>query len=513
MLFTTFKEHINPLQVGLVPVLDNDPADRYRYEVTVYTARGKDTGTTANVSILVAGEDGQSAVHMLKSTSRSCLYPGGVDSFLITTPECLGSLTFIRIWHDNTGKSPSWLLSQVVIRDIDTEEKFFFLCNQWLACDQGDGQVDRLFPVAGKDELRDFMHLFKAKTSRDFSDGHLWFSIAFRPVRSRFTCVQRVSCCLSLLMCSMLVNVMWYRTPMKKQNSVIIDLGFFEFTWHEILIGIQSSLIVFPINLLIVQLFRNRGVSPKTKKKYVERTRTESSPPTQNHRKQTAVSLSDITPTAPHRGLESKRQGNVLLKNLTSIRSPVTIRQDSWDDELFCTLLESQISYSKKEMQSKEEKTKKDSLRIKSDHVGEVPDYLSSDIYFYLYKDEPRSCHRAGFFTLLYGLNFDNKQQAEWLISMFVSMAQDVLVSQPIKVIFMAVLFALLLKKPQDEDDDVINVELARDEEWLEQNLPHVQTGDAKVADTQCQRPPDKVCTVVQTLSRQENTVLVLTFL
>ena len=119
----------------------------------------------------------------------------------------------------------------------------------------------------------------------------------------------------------------------------------------------------------------------------------------------------------------------------------------------------------------------------------------------------------AGFFTLLYGLNFDNKQQAEWLISMFVSMAQDVLVSQPIKVIFMAVLFALLLKKPQDEDDDVINVELARDEEWLEQNLPHAQPGDAKVADTQCQRPPDKVCTVVQTLSRQENTVLVLTFL
>lgn len=109
----------------------------------------------------------------------------------------------------------------------------------------------------------------------------------------------------------------------------------------------------------------------------------------------------------------------------------------------------------------------------------------------------------AGFFTLLYGLNFDNKQQAEWLISMFVSMAQDVLVSQPIKVILMAVLFALLLKKPQDEDDDVINAELARDEEWLEQNLPHVQTGNAKVADTQCHRPPDKVFVVVKVLSRQ----------
>ena len=334
---------------------------------------------------------------MLTSTSRSCLYPGGVDSFLITTPECLGSLTFIRIWHDNTGKSPSWLLSQVVIRDIETDEKFFFLCNQWLACDQGDGQVDRLFPVAGKDELRDFMHLFKTKTSRDFSDGHLWFSIAFRPVRSRFTCVQRVSCCLSLLMCSMLANVLWYKTPVKKQNNVLIDVGFFEFTWHEILIGIQSSLIVFPINLLIVQLFRNRAVSPKTKQRYVERTRTESNPPPDKQRKQTAVSLSDITPTASQRGSAGRRQRHVQLKNLTSIRTPVAVRKDSWDDELFCSLLETQISYAKKEKQSVEAKPKKDKPADKDDHAGdgEVPDYLSSDIYYYLYKDEANDRDRG----------------------------------------------------------------------------------------------------------------------
>lgn len=360
----------------------------------MHTARGKNTGTTANASILIAGEEGQSAVHMLQSTSRSCLQPGSIDSFLITTPDCLGSLTFIRIWHDNTGKSPSWFLSQVVIRDIETDEKFFFLCNHWLACDEGDGQVDRLFPVAGKDELRDFVHLFKTKTSRDFSDGHLWFSIAFRPVRSRFTCVQRVSCCLSLLMCSMLANVLWYRTPVKEQNNVLIDLGFFEFTWHEIIIGIQSSLIVFPINLLIVQLFRNRAVSPKAKQKYAERTTTrkESSitmPAQTKTRKQTAVSLSDITPTDSQNEPAVPKQKHVTLKNLTSIRSPVSMvaRKDSWDEELFCSLLESQIGVLS---ESKEKKTKKQRIPDKNDHVGEVPDFLSSDIYYYLYQDGSR---------------------------------------------------------------------------------------------------------------------------
>lgn len=331
---------------------------------------------------------------MLKSKSRLCLQPGGVDSFLITTPDCLGSLTFIRMWHDNSGKSPSWLLSQVVIRDIETDEKFFFLCNQWLACDEGDGQVDRLFPVAGKDELRDFVHLFKTKTSRDFSDGHLWFSIAFRPVRSRFTCVQRVSCCLSLLLCSMLANVLWYQTPAKKENSVLVDLGFFEFTWHEIIIGVQTSLIVFPINLLIVQLFRNRAVSPKAKQKYAERTTTRKTPsdiksPAQPNltRKQTAVSLSDITTTDSQKEPAVLKQKHVTLKNLTSIRSPIAARKDSWDDDFFCSLLESQIGV----MSGGKDKTpKKQKTPDKDEHVGEVPDFLSSDIYYYLYNDESR---------------------------------------------------------------------------------------------------------------------------
>lgn len=74
-------------------------------------------------------------------------------------------------------------------------------------------------------------------------------------------------------------------------------------------------------------------------------------------------------------------------------------------------------------------------------------------------------------------------------------MAQDILISQPLKVIIVAVLFALLLRKPQDEEDDFLNAELARDEEWLEQNLTHGQKRDDKATDAQYQRPPDKVCT------------------
>lgn len=76
---------------------------------------------------------------------------------------------------------------------------------------------------------------------------------------------------------------------------------------------------------------------------------------------------------------------------------------------------------------------------------------------------------------------------------MFVSMFQDILISQPLKVIIIAILFALLLKKPQDEEDDVINAELARDEDWLERNLTHAPKGMNKTSITQSHRPPNKV--------------------
>lgn len=144
-------------------------------------------------------------------------------------------------------------------------------------------------------------NLFFMKTSKDFSDGHLWYSVISRPPSSTFTCVQRISCCFSLLLCTMLTSVMFYgipadpseqtmdlgttpfhyssiyskRKPQKGQYyltwgfSVHIQYhlqyltllspfpGHFEFTWQQFMVGVQSSLIMFPVNILIVSIFRN----------------------------------------------------------------------------------------------------------------------------------------------------------------------------------------------------------------------------------------------------------------
>lgn len=67
----------------------------------------------------------------------------------------------------------------MVIWDIEIDDKFFFLCNKWLVCDEGDGYVDWLFLVVGKEEFCDFVYLFKIKILCDFFDGYLWFFIVF----------------------------------------------------------------------------------------------------------------------------------------------------------------------------------------------------------------------------------------------------------------------------------------------------------------------------------------------
>ncbi|KAK4310436.1 hypothetical protein Pmani_018001 [Petrolisthes manimaculis] len=99
----------------------------------------------------------------------------------------------------------------MVVRDIQTGEQFQFICNQWLAVEEGDGLIDRLVAVAGEEQLRDLSHVFTHSVDKSMADDHLWFSVFLRPPRSRFTRVQRLSSCMALLYLSMLVNAMFYQ--------------------------------------------------------------------------------------------------------------------------------------------------------------------------------------------------------------------------------------------------------------------------------------------------------------
>lgn len=69
-----------------------------------------------------------------------------------------------------------------------------------------------------------FSNIFFMKTAKDFQDGHIWFSVINRPPCSTFTRVQRVSCCFSLLLCTMLTSIMFWGIPTDPSEQTM-DLG------------------------------------------------------------------------------------------------------------------------------------------------------------------------------------------------------------------------------------------------------------------------------------------------
>ncbi|NXP94231.1 PK1L2 protein, partial [Passerina amoena] len=250
------KDIQDDAKVKITVLEDNDPFAQYRYLVTVFTGHRRGAATTSKVTLTLYGLDGESEPHHLNDPDTPVFERGGVDVFLLCTFFPLGELQSIRLWHDNSGDSPSWYVNRVLVHDLAWDQKWYFLCNSWLAIDIGECVLDKVFPVATEQDMKQFSNLFFMETSKGFQDGHIWYSVFSRSPRSSFTRAQRVSCCFSLLLCTMLTSIMFWGVP-KDPAEQKMDLGKIEFTWQEVMIGFESSLLMFPINLLIVQIFRN----------------------------------------------------------------------------------------------------------------------------------------------------------------------------------------------------------------------------------------------------------------
>ncbi|NXK49451.1 PK1L2 protein, partial [Chauna torquata] len=250
------KDIQDDAKVKITVLEDNDPFAQYRYLVTVFTGHRRGAATTSKVTLTLYGLEGESEPHHLTDPDIPVFERGGVDVFLLCTLFPLGELQSIRLWHDNSGDNPSWYVNRVLVHDLAWDQKWYFLCNSWLAIDIGECVLDKVFPVATEQDMKQFSNLFFTKTSKGFQDGHIWYSVFSRSPRSSFTRAQRVSCCFSLLLCTMLTSIMFWGVP-KDPAEQKMDLGKIEFTWQEVMIGFESSLLMFPINLLIVQIFRN----------------------------------------------------------------------------------------------------------------------------------------------------------------------------------------------------------------------------------------------------------------
>eukprot|EP00058_Branchiostoma_floridae_P027353 XP_002612844.1 hypothetical protein BRAFLDRAFT_67208 [Branchiostoma floridae] len=447
------RRDLSKVGVGILPGHKLNPRKDCQYIITVYTGFKGNAGTTAEVTVVLYSEDDESPPFTLSDSKRIILERGSVDSFLVSTAEPLGDLVYLRVWHNNGGYSPAWFLSQIVVTNREDNRPRFFLCNRWFATDKDDGNVCRLLVKSLPEEMKKFRNLFLAKSSRDANDGHLWFSVVGRPARSPFTRVQRLSCCLTLLYSTMLTNIMFFGRGDDFDPPAPIKFAGMEInppiSLPQIMIGLQSTAIILPVNLLIVFLFRNSGSSPPKKRKKNSKNNVYLYNPLKyflfkkSHKPHTVAGYdTEIdTPSFWHR---SETDAKWIRHNSAAVSYPEPDRRESSTYKIAEDL----------------EEKGKSSMPWWAVYIGWLLVWFASFV--------------AAFFTVLYTLSFGLAKAEAWLVTFLTSFVTDLFLMQPVKLLIVALLFALLVKKPI-EDEDPQPTPLQGDEEYLDDNRPVVE--------------------------------------
>ncbi|XP_055954867.1 uncharacterized protein LOC126810750 isoform X1 [Patella vulgata] len=449
-------------RIGVTPLKDNDPRDKYYYEVVVITGMRRNAGTDSKVCFIMSGEHDETDVRMFTDDKRKIFRRGAVDSFLVAVPRPLGTLNYARVWHDNSGKGKmaSWYLKYLMVRDIQTNQRSVFICNKWFAVEEDDGQVDRVIPVAGKAQMTEFGHLFAEKSKKSLIDGHLWFSVVARPAQSRFTRVQRVSCCLLLLFVSMLGNAMFYGTA--TSSSTTYTFGPFALSPEQIFIGIAVNLIIFPINFFVMTLFR------KSRARKMKPSRIDE-----------ALKRGGLSPASNAEGEVKSDMGGVWMS-----RSPTMMAENRAGTS---ASMRPETSFSSV---SRMGERNYEALRVekkKKKKKFEFPWWCSILGWILLWLGVGVSVA----FVTFYGITFQDEKCKKWITSMLTSFFTSVFITQPVKVFLTAIFFSLVVKNPGEEEEDEVEDEeahkLGADEEYLHFEDGYGATRPRKIG----YKPPD----------------------
>uniref|UniRef100_A0A8C9QTD1 Polycystic kidney disease 1b n=1 Tax=Scleropages formosus TaxID=113540 RepID=A0A8C9QTD1_SCLFO len=200
-------DHLDGARLSCVPLCGHP--GRYQYRVLVKTGWVKGSGTTAHVGLSLYGLNRSGSRHLRQD---GAFQRNGLDDFQLETDANLGEIWKIRIWHDNTGLDPSWYLQHVVVWDLQTDNMFFFLVEDWLSVEneKNDGMVEKEVLASCPQDLRQFRRILRAQLTHGMFERHIWVSLWERPAHSGFTRTQRVTCCALVLHLYLAASAVWY---------------------------------------------------------------------------------------------------------------------------------------------------------------------------------------------------------------------------------------------------------------------------------------------------------------
>ncbi|CAH7063542.1 Pkd1l3 [Phodopus roborovskii] len=482
------KDRADMQKVKVTVLADNDPSSAFHYLIQVYTGYRRRAATTAQVVITLYGSEGHSEPHHLCDPHNTVFERGALDVFLLSTGSWLGDLHGLRLY-----------VSQVIVSDMTMKKRWHFQCNCWLAVDLGNCERDRVFTPACRRELSSFRHLFSSTITEKFTQDYLWLSVATRHPWNQFTRVQRLSCCMALLLCDMVINVMFW----KMGGTTAKRVGPFAVTWSEIVISVQTAIILFPIHLVFGRLFQfihppeTLPPLPPTQAACPSGLACESPSPTQvvtelkesvgfllrrnthllpeceqswwssydiNRLVKLFSSLiySHLEDQGCHQQTESQQE-NVVSENyhhFCRYLFHVLQRLKSHLSVLSAAQVQQPCDFSEavNQLQNLQELLETQTIARERGPCSQAtsfpilsPEEGKKSMPFCLYKWLKYSCWlllgvislASAFFIILYSLELNKDQATSWVISMMLSVLQDIFLNQPAKVIFLTFLFSL----------------------------------------------------------------------
>jgi polycystin 1L2 len=180
----------------------------------------------------------------------------------------------MKIWHDNSGKGDfaSWFLKYIIVHDLQTREKFYFICQNWLAVEKSDGKIERELFLACEPQKTELKYFLQKEAKHNLNDSHIWLSIFNKPVQSSFTRLDRVTCCFVLLYISSFLNIMYFRKSNDSNSSTLLNFGFFNVTIQQVsnFKYINILLILFETLKFVFSLLTNNNVILPLFKNFIE---------------------------------------------------------------------------------------------------------------------------------------------------------------------------------------------------------------------------------------------------
>ncbi|XP_016387823.1 polycystin-1 [Sinocyclocheilus rhinocerous] len=246
-------DHLESLRLSWVPLCGQK--GHYKYRVLVKTGWKKGSGTTAHVGISLYGLNKSGSRHLQR---EGAFQRNSVDDFQVETDANLGEIWKVRIWHDNTGLDPSWYLKHVIVWDIQTDNMFFFLVEDWLSVEneKNSGRVEKIILASCPQELQQFKRILHSQLLFGLREHHLWISLWERPAHSRFSRAQRVTCCALLLHLYLAAGAVWYGAVGRKGSSGPVSTQMV-MNAENILVGITVAALMFPLQTILRFLFQN----------------------------------------------------------------------------------------------------------------------------------------------------------------------------------------------------------------------------------------------------------------